>query len=217
MPLNLPTARLLLRTPAETDRAAFLATRAANHAYLQPWEPLRPPESPEEGFTRLLASADSETTQRAFIFAAHTLVGGIAFSNISRGPFQNATTGYWLTESAQGHGYMQEALLAMLAHGFTAVTAGGLGLHRIECNVMPRNARSITLARRVGFREEGFSPRYLQINGVWEGHLRFAMTVEEFSLTAATANPPPGCPPAAPPERTPAAHSSAHQTASRVP
>lgn len=217
VPLNLPTARLLLRTPAEADRAAFLAARAANHAYLQPWEPLRPSESPEDGFTRLLASADSETTQRAFIFAAHTLVGGIALSNISRGPFQNATIGYWLTESAQGHGYMLEALPAILAHGFGPTTAGGLGLHRIECNVMPRNARSIALARRIGFREEGFSPRYLQINGVWEGHLRFAMTAEEFPLTAANADPHLGCPPGAPPERTQAAHSSAHQSASRVP
>jgi RimJ/RimL family protein N-acetyltransferase len=53
VPLNLPTARLLLRTPLEADRAAFLAARARNHAFLQPWEPLRPSESPEEAFTRL--------------------------------------------------------------------------------------------------------------------------------------------------------------------
>lgn len=181
VPIHVETARLLLRTPVASDREAFLAARATNQTYLQPWEPLRAPESPDEGFARLLASAESDTTQRTFVFSRNgELLGGVSISNIARGPFQNATIGYWLVETAQGKGYMQEAVLAMLAHAFKAAHAGGLGLHRVECNVMPRNARSIALARRVGFREEGFSPRYLQINGVWEGHLRFAMTAEDW-------------------------------------
>jgi ribosomal-protein-alanine N-acetyltransferase len=185
VPVSLQTARLLLRTPVESDRGAYLAARAANQAFLQPWEPLRPAESPDESFTRLLANVDSDTTQRTFVFTADgTLIGGVSISNISRGPFQSASVGYWLIESAQRQGYMREAVLAMLAHAFGAASTGGLGLHRVECNVMPRNAPSIALARRLGFREEGFSPRYLQINGVWEGHLRFAMTAEEFSITA---------------------------------
>jgi ribosomal-protein-alanine N-acetyltransferase len=46
---------------------------------------------------------------------------------------------------------------------------------------MPRNARSIRVLEKVGFRFEGISLRYLQINGVWEDHNMYAVTVEEWS------------------------------------
>jgi ribosomal-protein-alanine N-acetyltransferase len=31
------------------------------------------------------------------------------------------------------------------------------------------------------FREEGVAQRYLEINGVWEDHVRYAITVEEWT------------------------------------
>ena len=33
---------------------------------------------------------------------------------------------------------------------------------------------------KLGYREEGIASRYLEINGVWEDHVRYAVTVEEW-------------------------------------
>ena len=45
---------------------------------------------------------------------------------------------------------MTEALTAILDHGF-----GVMGLNRVQVLVMPRNARSLRLVRRLGFVREG--------------------------------------------------------------
>ena len=50
-----------------------------------------------------------------------------------------------------------------------------LKLHRIEANIMPRNARSIRVVEKLGFINEGRSRKYLKIAGVWEDHLHFVL------------------------------------------
>ena len=53
-------------------------------------------------------------------------------------------------------------------------------LQRIEANIQPDNMASIRLVKRLGFRYEGLSPRYLKVGGRWRDHQRWALLAEEF-------------------------------------
>ena len=74
---------------------------------------------------------------------------------------------------------MAEGLALLLRHAFRE-----LKLHRLEANIQPGNLASIELARRCGFRLEGFSPRYLKVGGRWRDHERWAITREEWRESA---------------------------------
>ena len=50
---------------------------------------------------------------------------------------------------------------------------------------MPRNTASLRVVEKLELRNEGLAERYLEINGVWEDHFRFAMTVEEWRTRSA--------------------------------
>ena len=64
----------------------------------------------------------------------------------------------------------------MVSDAFT-----GLRLHRLEANIQPANAPSIALVRRLGFRREGTSPRYLLVDGQWQDHERWAVLADEWT------------------------------------
>src|SRR3954465_10695984 len=102
------------------------------------------------------------------------VLGFLNLSQIFRGPFLNAYLGYAVGAPYAGEGYMTEGIQLVLKHAF-----GSLGLHPLEGNVQPGNERSIALAKGAGFRLEGFSPRYLKIDGKWRDHERWAILAEE--------------------------------------
>jgi ribosomal-protein-alanine N-acetyltransferase len=60
-----------------------------------------------------------------------------------------------------------------------------LQLHRIQIAIIPRNRASRRVVDKLGIREEGVALRYLEINGEWEDHVRYAITAEEWDERAA--------------------------------
>jgi len=64
-----------------------------------------------------------------------------------------------------------------------------LRLHRVQIAVIPRNARSRRVMEKLHYREEGVARRYLEINGVWEDHVRYAITAEEWEARRAELAP----------------------------
>jgi len=103
------------------------------------------------------------------------LVGVINLNEVVRGLFRSAYHGYYGFEPFSGLGYMTEGLALVLDQAF-----GPLGLNRLEANIQPENKRSSRLVSRLGFRLEGFSPRYLKIGGRWRDHERWAMLGSEW-------------------------------------
>ena len=51
---------------------------------------------------------------------------------------------------------------------------------RLCCKPGPRNEPSRRVAEKLGMRDEGTAVRFLQIQGVYEDHVRYAMTAEEW-------------------------------------
>ena len=113
------------------------------------------------------------------IFQAGRFVGEITLSSIARGPLQSAYVGYWIDEAWAGRGLMPEAVVTLLQYAFES-----LRLHRVEINIIPRNVASRRVVEKLGLRCEGVAERYLEIDGAWEDHARYAMTAEEWSERA---------------------------------
>lgn len=103
------------------------------------------------------------------------LAGVININEIVRGSFCSGYLGYYALVPHNGCGYMKRGLQAVLRQAFRT-----LGLHRLEANIQPDNEASRRLVQRLGFRLEGFSPRYLKIAGRWRDHERWALTSEDW-------------------------------------
>ena len=88
--------------------------------------------------------------QRSKRHASHLLIesesgqlaGVVNINEIVQGSFQSGYLGYYLFAPFEGRGYMFEGLRLVLSRGFRS-----LGLHRVEANIQPENARSIELVR----------------------------------------------------------------------
>ncbi len=183
-PVTLAGRRVQLRPLAPEDFSEWQAVRLRSHAWLTPWEPRRPPGSPDvirsrSAFAARCKARDRERQLGAGygfgIFVGGRLRGEINLNGIQRGPFQNAYVGYWIDAAHAGNGYVPEALVVLARFAFD-----DLNLHRLQVAIVPRNRPSRRVVEKLGLRCEGTAERYLEINGVWEDHLRFAITAEEW-------------------------------------
>lgn len=87
------------------------------------------------------------------------LIGSVSLFHIEF-THHRAEIGYAQGRIYWGHGYMQEALRAVLNYAFET-----LDLHRIEADVDPRNDGSVRILERLGFQREGYLRERWQVNG----------------------------------------------------
>lgn len=172
-------ALISLRPLEPADAPALLELRLRNRAFLEPWEPQRD----ESWYTLaaqqadLAAGIEGARAGRRYVLGifAPALVGRVALNEVVRGVFGNAYLGYFVDEAVNGRGHATEAVREAVRFAF-----GEAGLQRVQAAVVPRNAASVRVLEKAGFRQEGYAERYLRINGVWEDHRIFAITREEL-------------------------------------
>jgi len=184
-PLRLYGRRLMMRPLAANDFREWSEVRRRNHDWLTVWEPSRQPHHADPvldrgAFTSRCLQRDrdraSGTAYQFGLFVDQHVAGEVNINNVVRGAMQSATIGYWIDQARAGQGYVAEAVVVVLQFAFEQ-----LGLHRVEICIVPRNERSRRIVEKLKIRDEGVALRYLEINGVWEDHIRYGITAEEWT------------------------------------
>lgn len=177
--------RLMLRPLTPADWPAWTEVRLRNEQWLTQWEPMRPanlldPTRDRDAFMSRCSARDRDRQMGVAygfgVFVDDQFAGEINLNNVARGALQSATVGYWIDQARAGHRYIAEGVVAVCRFAFEQ-----LRLHRLEICIVPRNRNSRRVMEVLAFREEGVALRYLEINGTWEDHVRYAITAEEWT------------------------------------
>lgn len=185
VPLELKGRRVTLRPLVAADFDAWREVRRRCADWLLKWEPARidgypDPVEDRRAFAARCGARDRERQLGSgygfgVFVAGERFAGEMNLSGIQRGPFQNGYIGYWIDEALAGQSFTPEAAAVLMRFSFEEV-----GLHRIQVSIIPRNGPSRRVMAKLGLREEGIAERFLEINGLWEDHVCYAMTVEEW-------------------------------------
>ncbi|KRE79738.1 GNAT family N-acetyltransferase [Arthrobacter sp. Soil763] len=184
-PVTLECGDLVLRPIRYRDRREWSELRARNEQWLAPWEASNPlPGGGLPDYRQMVRSLKAQAAQATalpFVITSWTpgvrepvIVGQLTVSSIVWGSAMMATLGYWVDQGHAGRGIAPTAVAMATDYCFNT-----LGLHRMEINIRPENRPSLRVVEKLGFRDEGYRPRFLHINGQWADHRTFALTAEE--------------------------------------
>ncbi|MCX4472855.1 GNAT family N-acetyltransferase [Micromonospora sp. NBC_01655] len=162
-----------IRRPRPSDEAEFVAAARRSRPLHHPW--LSAPDTPEAyatylGWIRRRNHAGYLICDRA----GGAIAGYVNISGILLGALRGGYLGYAAFLPYSGTGHASAGIGLVVRHAFDV-----LGLHRLEANIQPGNEPSRRIARKLGFRLEGYSPDYLFIDGAWRDHERWAITAPD--------------------------------------
>jgi ribosomal-protein-alanine N-acetyltransferase len=179
------TERLELRILEESNACLILDYYKRNREFLKEWDPIRDDEFytleyQRESMRKTCDSIEKGSSLRLWIFkkdekAAGRVIGTIGFNNIVKGGFLSCFLGYSIDKDEINKGYITEALKKGID-----IVFNDNKLHRIEANIMPKNAASRRVVEKLGFINEGVSRKYLKINGKWEDHIHMVLLNENI-------------------------------------
>ena len=175
---TLRTPRVTLRPLTEADVADVFSV-FADPMVLRYWDgplmathqdALQYIERIHYGFRRreLLQWGVADTT-------ANAVVGTCTLTHLSAA-HERAEIGFAIKQKRWGQGLGSEAVVAVINFAFE-----GLGLHRIEADVDPRNERSLRLLERLGFQREGYLRERYYMNGERQDAISMAMLRSEWA------------------------------------
>jgi ribosomal-protein-alanine N-acetyltransferase len=169
---------LLLREIVAADAPALLALHA-DHEHMQwygiePWPDLAAAENRIRKLAEM-ARAPNPATSWAIVLGGH-FIGTCGLFAWNRS-WRKCSVGYELAKTAQGHGYMQEALRSVIAWGFR-----DMELNRVEAQTHPNNQRSIALLGRLGFTEEGRLRQAAYWADQYQDMLQFSLLRAEWTF-----------------------------------
>ncbi len=176
---DIVTERLILRDLRAGDAEFLVQYRAAPEvARYQSWQP----ESVAKllVFFEELRGADPDAARGWYQIAIGLRPGGELIGDCGIHTFEDrrlAEIGITVAPRFQRRGYASEALRALMGYLF-----GTLGKHRVSASVDPRNAESMRLMQRVGFRQEGRLIESQWCRGEWADEVTFAMLAREWEL-----------------------------------
>lgn len=177
---------ITLRPLRRGDRHEFLDLRVRNAAWLGRWDPSVPPGGAPRrdigrdfgGYVRALAAeARSGRGLSLAIVVDGAVVGLVSASSIIEGALRSCAIGYWVGEEVAGRGIAPTAVAVLADH---LMDPNGRALHRIQIEIIPENAPSLAVVRKLGLRDEGVKRAYLHIGGRWRDHRTFAVVAEEI-------------------------------------
>jgi RimJ/RimL family protein N-acetyltransferase len=177
---RLPTIdadRIRLRWISEEDTDAFYSIYS-NPEVMRYWS--TPPLADRVEAENLIRKIQRDWQQRLILKwgialrADDQLIGSLTLFNLDFN-HRRAEIGYALGREHWGHGYMNEALMAVLKYAFEV-----LELHRIEADVDPRNTASIKTVERLGFQREGYLRERWQVNGEIQDAYFYGLLKQEW-------------------------------------
>ena len=180
----LSTARLRLRPLVTTDAAALFAIfsdpRVMRYWSSAPWTSI---EKAHEMIARDASAMAAGEHLRLGLEMTHDgrLIGHCSLFSFNA-QCQRAEIGYGMASAAWGHGYMHEALTALVHYGFSE-----RALNRIEADIDPRNAASAKTLERLGFRNEGLLHERWIVDGVVSDSGIYGLLRRDWLARAATA------------------------------
>lgn len=164
----------ILELPLKRRRFEFLAAVKRSRKLHGHWA--SPPRT-AQAFNKRLKRFGSKTQIGYWVLTeSGELAGAIHINEIVQGSFWSGYLGYYAFAPHNARGYMTTGLRAVVSRAFRQ-----LRLHRLEANIQTDNESSRRLVQRLGFKLEGYSPRYLKIAGKRRDHERWAITAEDWS------------------------------------
>lgn len=152
LPVPIYTKRLLIRPIMPGDGAAMNQAVLESVEQFKEWLPWaqKPPTITESEKTARLFYAEFilRKALHMVIFKDDHLIGMCGYNSF-KWDIPSADIGYWCRITAQGQGYMHEAVNALIIYGFQK-----LGLKRLTIHCDDENLKSAQVAEKAGFELE---------------------------------------------------------------